>query len=218
MRKLTALLAAICLGLPIGAASVSASTVTFDNRADFLASSGEATDRPNPTFGFTRGAVNFSGVTLQAAPGSNVGSNNGFSTLIQNEIAQSGVENFNVSFSETVFGFGFDVLDPLQSTAALDGCNVSTCFDSTFSVALFSAGSLIDTVSFNPDTDVLAFFGVLSTVGFDSVQVRETFGTDDNEFFGNFVTTAAPVPLPPALAMFLGAVGVLGLVARRRAA
>ena len=44
-----------------------------------------------------------------------------------------------------------------------------------------------------------AFVGVWSDQPFDRIAIRETFGTDDNEFYGEFFTGAtAPVPEPGA--------------------
>jgi hypothetical protein len=65
-----------------------------------------------------------------------------------------------------------------------------------------------------PD-DALTFVGVWSTDAFDRIEIRETTGTLDNEFFGNFVTgDTALVPEPGTL--LLVGIGLASLAVRRR--
>ncbi|MEL6792192.1 MAG: hypothetical protein AAFP78_01975, partial [Pseudomonadota bacterium] len=189
MKKLLCSALLLC-----GLASPSAAaTITFDDRSTFLAAAGSVTTHANPTFSQIRtpDTVSFNGLTLAPAPGSSVLSSNTFSTLIANEIAQSGVENFDVTVNQPspVFGFGFDVHEPIASTGTRDGCNVSVCLESTFQVSLLLNGALLQVVQFSPANDVLAFFGVQTTDPFNQIQVREIVGGNDNEFFGNFVST-----------------------------
>lgn len=115
-----------------------------------------------------------------------------------------------------VFGFGLDIFDPVSTDAT--GCNVTPCLDSTFSFSLFDDQTLVGSASFTPtfsDTET-SFFGIQSTLAFNTVQVRETTGTNDNEGFGNFVTTAA-VPLPAPIILLLAALAGLAVAAHRKA-
>jgi hypothetical protein len=205
--------------------SVAASQVFLD-RAAFLGVAGPVTVDPEaPSFG------DF-GITNGPSASAVVG--NFSNAMPGNELALSGDENFNIAFSPTafpdpVFSFGFDFIEPTGPNppfAAANGCNVSICVDSTFEVTLLSSGSAIETLSFRPvddsAQDQVVFFGFISDIAFDGIQVREIVGSNDNEMFQTFTVgttalTTTPVPLPAPLVMLFAALGTLGLATRRRA-
>ena len=204
-KGITSLLTCLTVTATVAGFSVAsnAATVTYNSSAAFLA----AGNSPST-----------SGLAIEAVSGSPLVSSAGYSTLIPAGWAISGVENFNVNITvpSLVFGFGMNVHEPIAFNGKLDGCNIAPnpCLQSTFQVKLFDGVTAIDTVTFSPPDDVLAFFGVTSTSYFNRLEIREIVGSNDNEFFGGFVTTASPVPLPAAAWLFGSA--LLGLVATAR--
>jgi hypothetical protein len=198
-----------------------AAIVTFTDRATFIASTGATGIGAIPASvsgGFTLGGLTFSDVS-----GSSMVSTNNWSTLISEptDLAISGVESFNVNAAGPLFAFGFDVHEPTTPTPPgpqfPDTCN-TTCVESTFTVTLRNGAALVDAFTFNAPNDVLAFVGVASTVAFDRIEIRETVGGIDNEFFGNFLIGRVQVVPEPSILALLG-LGLLGLgLARRRIA
>ncbi|MDM7859311.1 hypothetical protein QTP81_01665 [Alteromonas sp. ASW11-36] len=153
-------------------------------------------------------------LTFTSGPSASVFFGN-FTNLLQNELALSGVENFNVDIAGGAYAFGFDVTDP-RSSSLPNGCNVSSCVDSVFSFSIFSGNALVGSFSFNPlfSDSVLTFVGVYSNTLFDRVEIRETAGTNDNEYFGNFQlsTVRQSVSEPGMLVFFsLSALALLNL-------
>jgi hypothetical protein len=127
-----------------------------------------------------------------------------FTNLLQNELGISDIENFNVNISGGAYAFGFDVTDP-QSRALPNGCNVNSCIDSVFSFSIFDGNTLIGSFSFDPlfSDSVVSFVGVYSNVLFNRVEIRETSGTNDNEYFGNFqLSTVRQSVSEPEFLMF----------------
>jgi len=191
--------------------SANAVPVQYDDRATFLASGGVFTEH-----------ANFDDFTIQSGPSASAFIDNGttYSTMFSPNpyIAISGIENFDViiGLSDDIFAFGMDVHEPIASTATQNGCNVLTCIDSTFLVDLQSSGVSVGSVSFNPANDQLAFFGVVSDVAFDTIVVRETTGTNDNEFFGNFITRTTAVPEPSIAILLASGIIAFGVVRRTR--
>jgi hypothetical protein len=199
-----------------------ASTSTFGDRTSFLV----ATTSANATGAFPvasgpYGVLTIGSVTFQAPRWFVVD----FSSLLPGkEIAISdgagdvgGVVNdgIDAQFAAPVYAAGFDFLEPTAPGVAVDGCNVATCVDSQFEVRLFSGATHVATLPWLPPDDSASFFGVWSSVAFDRMLIRETVGTDDNEFYGHFYTgTTAPVPEPAPWAL-LGA-GLLTAARWRR--
>lgn len=196
---------AVAIGLSTLSVYSAAATMTFDARAAFLA----AGNSPSST-----------GIDIVQVGGSGLVPSASYSSLIPAGWAISGEENFDISITtpSLVYGFGMDVHEPIEFIKTLDGCNWATCEQSTFTVKLFNGAILIDEVTFEPADDQLAFFGVTSDTYFNRLEIRETIGSADNEIFGNFVTTASPVPLPAAAWLFGSALLGLVTVARRKAA
>lgn len=188
---------------------------TFSDRATFLAAVSGAIEHTDLTTAFD----------LTAASGSSINTNYAtFTDMFGADpyVILNGVENvdFDVTYTSEIFAFGMDVYEPQASTATFNGCNVGTCVESTFEISLFSGATLVTTESFSPDNEMLDFIGFTSNVGFDRIEVRESTGTNDNEFFGNFVSSPTPaaVPLPAGLPLLAIGVGLLGAIGRFRKA
>lgn len=79
---------------------------------------------------------------------------------------------------------------------------------------MFSGVTMIATYEFTRPKDSLEFVGIWTSDAFDRIEVRETEGNVDNEFFGNFSIGRTPLPEPASFALF--AAGLLGLVLTKR--
>lgn len=206
---------AAALSLSVASATQAA---TFTDETAFLAASGDAT--PHTTGTIPRGTTSRSftdGLTVStlgpemASASVFGGSNQG----IDNAILISGNEDLNFAFGQTRFGFGLEIYEAASDTS-INGCGVAVCVESTFTFTFINGSTVVGTESFAPANDVVTFFGATFAGGFDRVKMRETSGSNDNERFGGFVSTAAPAPVPlPASALLLLA-GVAGLGAMRR--
>lgn len=102
-----------------------------------------------------------------------------------------------------------------------------------FSLKLFSGANQIGATSFAPENDTAVFFGLWADQTFDRVEIVETTGSSENEFFGGFmsgVTTlprplsrsvlsasaTTPVPLPAGLPLLMLGLGALALTCKSR--
>ncbi|MEE4382734.1 MAG: PEP-CTERM sorting domain-containing protein [Pseudomonadales bacterium] len=145
-----------------------------------------------------------------------------------NDIAVSGSENLEVTIdlAEGVNAFGFDFHEPSTTGLATDGTNTPFFHDSVFTITLFEGAIEIASTTFDPEDDVLLFFGLTSTASFDRVQITESLAGDtytvggrsvdksnDNEFFGEFYAGTVSVPEPTTT--FLLGLGALLLGGRR---
>jgi hypothetical protein len=142
-----------------------------------------------------------------------------FSTLIDgNDIGISGPENFAIDFGLRATAFGMFVHEPTDPGPATpttpDVCNTGRCVDSEFTISLFRDGTSIGSFILNPVDDSADFIGFADSMGFDRIEITETVGTDDNEFFGGFKLAVAP--LPASLPLLLAGLFGLGALARRR--
>ena len=137
--------------------------------------------------------------------------NNDWTSIIPgHDIAISGTENLDIVFAAPVFSFGIQFHEPTCNNRN-DGNNCpigalgqvepgtnlpsGSELDSTFSVTLKNGATTVGTFSFNAPDDVFAFVGVHSDMSFNKVEIRETTGTNDNEYFGEIFTGNTPFEL-----------------------
>jgi hypothetical protein len=132
-----------------------------------------------------------------------------------NDPSGFGDDGIDVTFAGPVFSAGFDFVEPSLDGGVQNGC-YATCVDSTFLVTLKNGASTVNAFSFNAPDDVAAFVGVWSTAAFDGLEIRETTGTDDDEFYGHFYTGTRPAPAPEPSATFLLGAGLIGLLTSLR--
>jgi hypothetical protein len=194
------------------AVSAQAGLATYNNKALFLADTGaslasaaypDAGQGPYTTY--SSGAVTFS-------------SSNTFyfgaytSRLVGGVISIDSFEHLSVQWSTPVYSFGFDFVEP-----EFDPLVNAPFVDSTFSVTLRNVGLNVGTFQFNTPSDTAAFVGAWSTVAFDRVDIVETAGGIENEFYGQFYSgTATPIPEPSTFALLLAGLGFVGFNLRRR--
>ena len=194
------------VGIAAAICRADAAITTFSDKAAFLSATA-ATNRSGtlPNLGLVPGGASASfsagGVTFAISPPSSslycgyfsndpLTDPSHVSALLPGPvIAISERENLNAQFDGPVFSAGFDFVEPSVGTSA--GCFY---FDSTFTMTLKRNGLAVGSLTFNVPDDVAAFAGVQSDVAFDRLEIRETIGGCDNEFFGQFYTGTRPLP------------------------
>jgi len=206
------------------APAAQAGVVTFTDESAFLAATGATAQPAIPDTGSQGTTATLGDLTLTTGPGATVlifgpfgfgGSE--WSTLIPgNDFAISDDESFNVDFAAPVASFGFQVHEPSATGTPPDTTNTGAFIDSVYDVTVRSGGRVIGTASFAPDNDVLTYFGVWGDTLFDRVEIVETTGGIENEYFGAFATGTTPVPLPAGLPLLAGALGLAAVMSRRR--
>jgi len=185
----TVALAALCA---FSALSAEATVSTYSDKAQFLADTGASqataaypTGGQGPYTAYLSGAA-----TLSSSNPFYFGAYT--SRLAGGVISIDGLEHLSVQWVLAMHSFGFDFVEP-----EFDPLVNAPFVDSTFSVTLRNAGVSVGTFQFNTPNDTAAFVGAWSTVAFDRVDILETTGNIENEFYGQFYAgNAMPVPEP----------------------
>lgn len=218
IRSISMTFVATSLVVAAGSA-VAAITAYPDQRSDFVAASGAVSIGALPASGSANnrvvGIVTFSnGPSGTSVFGSYSNEISGY------DLAISGVENFNMAISGGAIAIGFDLHEPSYATST--GCN-APCVNSPFRITLFAGTTSLGNVVYDAPNDAgsaaggpLGFIGLVSTIPFTRVEVRDTSNNIDNEFFGNFlVSQSLPVPEPASAALLLAGLAAVGEAARR---
>ncbi|NQU20936.1 MAG: hypothetical protein HQ567_06600, partial [Candidatus Nealsonbacteria bacterium] len=127
--------------------------------------------------------------------------------LAGNDLAISGLESADIDISvgaSPLHSFGFDFVEP-----QFDPNVNAPFFESTFSVTLKNDTTTVGSFTFERPNDSVQFVGVWTTdpsEAFDRVEIRETVGGIENEFFGEFYagTATEPVPAPTTVVSLIG--------------
>ena len=208
-----------------------ANLATFSNQATFLSATG-ATSATGalPDLVGVHSSVQIGGVTFTDVNGWKfyVGGLSGYlqndwtTLLAGNEIAVNHAENLNVAFNAPVYSAGFDFAEPTSLSASSPYANYAAYpyADSVFTVTLKNNTTTVGAFTFNAPDEVASFVGVWSDMAFNRMEIRETTGDIEDDYFGQFYTggVAMPVPEPETYALMLVGLGLVGFAARRRAA
>lgn len=216
MKRILGVLAVLGVILSFVAQGQAAVVFYDNNEAGFLADTGavQRTSIPNgPYPGTYVGSPYTNGGILFTSPaGMYVGN---WSSRLDGAIAINGLENLtvNVLTPSPISALGFRFVEPQFDP------NVNAPFvDSTFTITVLSNGASLGSFNFNAPNDQASFYGVASDTPFNEVQIVETVGGSENEFFGQFFTTAVPEPASVAVWSLIGLAWAGLHVWRRRGA
>ncbi|MGH2706851.1 MAG: hypothetical protein ACRDJK_00965 [Actinomycetota bacterium] len=95
------------------------------------------------------------------------------------DIAIDAREDLNVAFGAPVRAVGSDFVEPQN-----DFNGNRPFVDSTFQVTLLRESTVVHEFSFNAPNDTATFAGATTGMAFDRVEIRETVGDIENEYFG----------------------------------
>lgn len=215
-------------------APASATLLTYDDQATFLAATGasdatgalpalgERDDAVTPgSSATTVGAVTFHATRwFMGAVSGVVGSDwttrlPGVDIAISVGPGGSADDSIDISFVSAVYAAGFDFSEPSLGGAVQNGCYLP-CVDSTFEVTLENGNTTVGSFQFNVVDDTAAFVGVWSSLPFTSLEVREIVGRDDNEYYGRVYTGNTPAVAEPAALALVPALAGLAAVGKPR--
>jgi hypothetical protein len=176
-------------------AAAGSGLAVFDNRIAFLAATGATNATgPLPNVGPLDGAATVGRVTFNLGPG---GSNlsirdNKSGALAGNQIIM-GFEDLHVSFDQPVTAMGFLFVEPDETMPINNGTSsltASTPVNSPYLVTLYNGEVEVGSFSFDGPDDQIAFVGVSSATPFTRATIVDTSVNDDDEYFGEFYTSA----------------------------
>ena len=223
LMKHMSITAALVASLVAGQAH--ASMAVYSDKAAYLAATGATlatTPYPNTGnsshLGLSSGSVSFTAVAESSYTTGYLYFGDWSARLPGNEISINAFEDLDVAFAAPVHAFGFDFVEPQFDP------NIGDTFqDSTFTVTLRQGTTAVGSFTFNAPNDVAAFVGASNTLAFNNVQIRETIGGVEDEFFGQFYTAATtpsptPMPEPATPTLLLAGLAGIGALQRRRQA
>jgi len=215
-------LAALLAGPAHASIAVFNDLAVFQTATGAVSATGALPSLPGVYSAVTVGDVTFSGVNGWAiyVGGLEAYTPSDWSSLLPgNEIAVNYVENLDAVFDTSVFSAGFMFVEPgANSTTSAHANNAYyPSVDSTFTVTLMMGGTVVDQFNFNRPEETASFVGVWSSAAFDRLEIRETIGATEDDYFGEFYsgTVAMPVPEPETYALMLAGLGLVGFAARR---
>ncbi|NES64050.1 MAG: PEP-CTERM sorting domain-containing protein [Okeania sp. SIO2D1] len=180
--------------------SAQGAIVSYTSQSNFLTDTNANPTLPLPDTGGVVNSLTVNGLEF-TTPSPSFASGDFSNRLSGNVISVSGLEDLNIALtsSSPIYSFGFDFHEP-QS----DPNRFGTFVDSVFTVELFLNTTLVGSFSFNSPNDTAAFNGVWSDSAFNKVEIRETTGGIENEFFGQFYIgtdkmTTQTVPEPSTI-------------------
>lgn len=174
--------------------SSSASVLTVFNKQDFLqATNAQSLTGVLPNLSYIGSSVTIGSVGFQSINSWGIWVTDFVEGIPGNEIGLNDLENLDVAFQNPMRAFGFDFFEPSVGHNA-------PYVDSTFTVSLFNKQNQVGSFTFNAPDGILYFVGVISTLEFDNVKIRESIGGIENEFFGQFYGESAKTPEPTSIA------------------
>lgn len=185
--------------------AASAALVTYTSKSGFLADTGASSATgaiPAATVthmgAFTLGSVTISAPRWFTGDRTGVFPGGGEIAVSQGAGDAGGFVNDGVDtdFAGAVDAAGFEFYEPVDPS--FFGCNTA-CVNSTYVVRVMNGSTVLEEVSLTHARGTAQFFGISSTVAFTGLRIRETVGTDDNEYYGQFFTHTAATPPPPGV-------------------
>ncbi len=182
------------LSLGLASLQAQAEIKTYENRSEFLAETGGVDvigDYPvtgfiEGSFTFQTGVENLTVTAQRFFTGEATSLLPGLELLISYGVDKKYSEDIDVGLAGNRYAFGFDFVEP---------SNVPNFVDSIFKVTLYnSVNTSVGSFTFNAPNDVAYFVGVWSDEAFNRVEIRETTGSNENEYYGHFYTGDIKAP------------------------